>query len=148
MTYEQFATELIKRLFAIDDVCSYCDEYKPNDFCDEYKKTGGNMDFNVCRDNVKKFIEKLDALATAQTVYDVTKAVYQIKTTAKPGYDIPALIKSEFAALYATDYGLKHIDLNDLDGVLDYLYGGYKLLGKAHYKKLIDFIEARCEVKR
>ncbi len=148
MTYEKFATELIKRLFTIDDVCSYCDNFKPNDFCDEYKKTGGNMNFDVCRDHVKNHIEKLDSLAAAQTIYGVTKAVYHIKTTAKPGYDIPALIKSKFAALYATDYGLKHIDLNDLDGVLDYLYGGYKLFGKIKYKELIDFIEARCEVKK
>lgn len=148
MTYEEFATELIKRLFVIDDVCSYCDEYKANDFCDEYKKTGGNLNFDICRDNVKKFIEKLSQAEYMHRLYNAVQVAHPIQTTAKPGYDIPALIKSEFADLYATDYGLKYIDLNNLDGVLDYLYGGYKLFGKTHYKKLIDFIEARCEVKR
>lgn len=148
MTYEELATELLKRLFVVDDVCQYCDEYKPQDFCDQYKKTDGNLNFDICRDHVKKFLEKLALAETAHRIYNAVKFTHPVKTTAKPGYDIPALIKSEFAALYETDYGLKHLDLNDLDGVLDYLYGGYKLFHNVKYKQLIDFIEARCEVKK
>lgn len=102
----------------------------------------------LCEEQYNEEQEKLNALNVVQTLYTAVKVVHTVKTTAKPGYDIPALIKSEFAELYATDRFLKTLDLNDLDAVLDYLHGVYNLFGNAEYKELIDFIEDRCEVKK
>lgn len=104
-------------------------------------------------ENCAAWIEKTDTclcekLHTVQSIYNVTKSVNPKKTTAKAGYDIPALIKSEFSALYAADPFFKTTDLNDLDGVLDYLYGAYNLFKISTYKRLIDFIEKRCEIKK
>lgn len=152
MTYEEFATELLKRLFEIDDVCSYCDEFNPEGFCDEYKKTGGNVNFDYCRNHVKQFVEKLHdveqgMLSAAQAAYTVTKIVNPVTTTAKPGYDIHALVQKEFAGLYKR-CALSLLDWGNLDGVLDFLYGHYNLFGDKELKPLIDFIEARCEVKK
>ena len=90
----------------------------------------------------------LKNLNEAQTAYDVVKATYPIKTTAKPGCDIHALVQKEFPDLYKQVYALPLLDWNDLDGVLDFLYGHYKLFDVKELKPMIDFIEAHCEVKK
>ena len=58
ISYEKLATELTRRLFGIDDICSTCANLTDKTtFCDHYKETDGEVDFNVCRDGLKKFIE-------------------------------------------------------------------------------------------
>lgn len=101
----------------------------------------------LCEEQYNEEQEKLNA---ARTAYNVTKAVYPVKTIAKPGCDIHALVQKEFPSLYRRVYALPLLDWNDLDGVLDYLYGSCELFPNSskELKPLIDFIEAHCEVKK
>lgn len=97
------------------------------------------------------WVEKTDACLreeenTAKTAYNVTKAVYPIKTTAKAGVDIPKLVKAQFPNYY--NYFNKNFDWNNLDGILDFLYFHAKILHVAEAQQLIDLIESNCEVRR
>lgn len=126
--------------------------------CDEYQAylddETGEIAFPC--ENCAAWIEKTDTclleeeVNAAKTAYAVTKAVYPIKTKAKLGYDIHALVQKEFPDLYKQVYALSLLDWNDLDGVLDYLYGHSELFPSqsAELKPLIKFIEDRCEVKK
>lgn len=57
VTYKELAEELTKRLYAIDDVCSYCAEPKGEDYCTPYKNYAGNVPIKICCAGVKKFME-------------------------------------------------------------------------------------------
>lgn len=110
---------------------------------------GEDEEDNTASFNIDTTNEAQVKINDKENVYNVTKAVFQIKTTAKPGYDIHALVQKEFSDLYKRIYALPLLDWNDLDGVLDYLYGSCKLFPdqSSKLKPLIDFIEAHCEVK-
>ncbi|MCM1297054.1 MAG: hypothetical protein NC311_16060 [Muribaculaceae bacterium] len=109
-------------------------------------------------ENCAAWVEKTDTclyeeeniINEAKAVYEAVKAVNPIKTTAKPGCDIQAMVQKEFPDLYKRIYALPLLDWNDLDGVLDYLYGSCKLFPNqsAELKSLITFIEAHCEVRK
>ena len=92
------------------------------------------------------WVEKVDynLLKKAQEKYDAVKACNPIKTTAKPGYDIHALVKAKFPELYKQN-ALSLFNWDDLDGVLDHLYGHMLVFGAVELKAMIDFIEVHCE---
>lgn len=75
--------------------------------------------------------------------YEVVKAVYKIHTKPKEGANVPELVKAKYPSNYLLIEQL--IGWNDLDGVLDFLYGAQELLG-VNYNGLIRFIENNCEV--
>ncbi len=77
--------------------------------------------------------------------YDVVKGVYPIKTTAQEGVNVHELVKKTFPKQY-NDYMLFAFNWNDLDGVLDYLYG-LRVTLRIDTTEIIKLIEANCEVK-
>lgn len=81
--------------------------------------------------------------------YDVVKAVYPMKTTPKEGVNIAELVKAKYPKHYG--YFTKYFDWNDLDGILDFLYGERDLglvgVPKADINEIIKLIESNCEVK-
>ena len=97
----------------------------------------------------------IEAMCGAKGAYDIVKAFNPIKTTAKVG-DVQNLVKDTFPKLYK-DLQLSRFDWqNDLDGVLDFLYGERELgimctlrgIAKSSVTELIKFIESKCEVRR
>lgn len=86
--------------------------------------------------------------------YNVVKAVYPIKTTPKAGANVQQLVQVKFPKQYK-DLHLNAFDWNDLDGVLDFLYGERKLgllsviwgISKTSITEIINLIESNCEVK-
>ena len=58
ITYEDLATELTRRLYGVDDICSTCVNLKGKTFCKHYLETDGEVNFEICRDGLKKFIEE------------------------------------------------------------------------------------------
>ena len=97
-------------------------------------------------ENCAAWVEKIDVCLyeKAQEKYDAVKACNPIKIKAKPGYDIHALVKAEFPELYKQN-ALDQFNWDDLDSVLDYLYGHMLVFGAVELKAMINFIEARCE---
>ena len=79
-------------------------------------------------------------------VYEVTKLLHPITTTPKKGVNVRELVKATFPKVYHY-WGLFTFDWNDVDGVLDYLYGLVSL-GYIDIKAVINLIEANCEVKQ
>ena len=88
----------------------------------------------------------IETLCGVKGAYDIVKAFNPIKTTPKAGADIPALVKAQSPDYY--DYFNKHLDWNDLDRILDFLYFHAKVLHIAEAQKLIDLIESNCEIKK
>ena len=80
------------------------------------------------------------------TAYEVVKAVYPIKTTPKAGVNVKALVKAKFPDYYR--YFSAHLNWDDLDGILDFLYFHSKILKIGSAQKVIDLIENNCEVRR
>lgn len=99
----------------------------------------------------------IETMCGAVGAYDIVKAFNPVKTTAKAGVNIHELVKVKFPKLYE-DLQLKSFDWqNNLDGVLDFLYGerdlgliasltGAQIL-KSSITELIKLIESNCEVK-
>ncbi|MDE6597246.1 MAG: hypothetical protein K2K60_01230 [Clostridia bacterium] len=87
--------------------------------------------------------------------YDVAKLLHPVKTTAHEGVDVHELVKKTFPKEYNA-YMLYSFDWNDLDGVLDFLYGErdlgllseYLKIPKTNITEIIKLIEANCEVKK
>ncbi len=87
--------------------------------------------------------------------YNVVKAVYPIKTTPKAEVNVQELVKAQFPKQYK-DLQLNYFDWNDIDGVLDFLYGERKIgflcalwnIPKATITEIIELIENNCEVKK
>ncbi|MDE6597980.1 MAG: hypothetical protein K2K60_05025 [Clostridia bacterium] len=85
--------------------------------------------------------------------YDVAKLLHPVKTTAHEGVDVHELVKKTFPKEYNA-YQLFSFDWNDLDGVLDYLYGMRDFAEKFDCKMVSDtvtdvikLIESNCEVQ-
>ena len=79
-----------------------------------------------------------------KAAYDVVKGLNPVKTTPKAGVDVKGLVKAEYPDYYK--YFNTHLDWNDLDGILDFLYFHAKILHVAEAQKVIDLIESNCEV--
>lgn len=87
--------------------------------------------------------------------YEVMKLMHSVKTTAHEGVDVHELVKKTFPQEY-NDYLLFAFDWNDLDGVLDFLYGErdlgllstYFRIPKINITAIINLIEANCEVQK
>ncbi len=88
--------------------------------------------------------------------YEIVKAMNPIHTTPKAGANVQELVKGKFPKLYN---GLRLAEFNwqnDLDGILDFLYGERDIgivsallsITKAELTELIKFIEKNCEVRR
>ena len=97
----------------------------------------------------------IEAMCGVKGAYDIVKAFNPIKTTAKAGANVQALVKEKFPKQY---HDLKLNDFNwtnDLDGILDFLYGERELgllralygISKAEITEIIKLIESNCEVK-
>ena len=98
----------------------------------------------------------IETMCGAKGAYDIVKAFNPIKTTAKAGANVQALVKEKFPKQY---HDLKLNDFNwtnDLDGILDFLYGERELgllralyrISKAEITEIIKLIESNCEVRR
>lgn len=74
--------------------------------------------------------------------YDVVKAVYPINTTVNAGVDVHTLVKEKFKQQY-DKYFMNFLDWNDVDGVLDYLYG-IRMTHGADVSEIIKLIESNC----
>ena len=87
--------------------------------------------------------------------YEVFKLMHPVKTTPREGVNVHELVKTTFPKQYLRLF-LFTFDWNDLDGVLDYLYGERELgiissilgIPKTEITKIINLIEAHCEVKK
>ncbi len=87
--------------------------------------------------------------------YEVMKLLHPVKTTPKKGVNVHELVKTKFPQQYIKLF-LFTFDWNDLDGVLDFLYGERELgflsasygVLKTEITKIINLIEAHCEVKK
>lgn len=87
--------------------------------------------------------------------YNVLKAVYPVKTTPKAGVNVQELVKEKFSKQYK-DLQLNTFDWNDIDGVLDFLYGERKIgflcalwgIQREDITKIINLIESNCEVPK
>ena len=84
--------------------------------------------------------------------YSVLKVVYPIKTTAKAGVNVRELVMAKYSQSFEK-LRLSDFDWNDLDGILDFLYGARKLgvcklygVSEAEVTELINFIESNGEV--
>lgn len=98
-------------------------------------------------ENCGLWVEETDACLAnngAELPYNVVKAVYPIKTTAKAGVDVRGLVKAQYPDY--CKYFDKYFDWNDLDGILDFLYFHAKILHVQEAQKIIDLIESNCEV--
>ncbi len=92
----------------------------------------------------------------ANTAYEVTKAVYPIKTTANAGVDVHSLVKEKYPEQYEK-LQLSTFDWDkDLDGALDFLYGEREIgflcmlfgVQKSDVSEIIKLIESNCEIKK
>lgn len=87
--------------------------------------------------------------------YEVMKLLHPVKTTPKKGVNVHELVKTKFPQQYIKLF-LFTFDWNDLDGVLDYLYGERELgfissilgIPKTDITEIINLIESNCEVKK
>lgn len=83
--------------------------------------------------------------------YEVMKILYPITTTAKKGVNVQELVKTKFPKQYK-ELLLYTFKWDDLDGVLDFLYGereiGFLNVPKSEIDKIIALIENGCEVKQ
>lgn len=87
--------------------------------------------------------------------YEAMKMLYPIKTTPKNVVNVHELVKKTFPQEY-NDYLLFAFDWNDLDGVLDFLYGErdlgllstYFRIPKTNITAIINLIESNCEVRK
>lgn len=98
----------------------------------------------------------IETMCGAKGAYDIVKAFNPVQTTLKAGVNVQNLVKNTFPTLYK-DLQLSGFDWkNDLDGVLDFLYGERELgimctlrgIAKSSVTELIKFIESKCEVRR
>lgn len=78
--------------------------------------------------------------------YEAMKLLHPVKTTPKKGVDVQEHVKEKFPQQYIKLF-LFTFDWNDLDGVLDFLYGIRETL---HFNttEIIKLIESNCEVKK
>lgn len=97
----------------------------------------------------------IETMCGAVGAYDIVKAFNPVKTTAKASANVQALIKEKFPKQY-NDLQLYIFDWdNDLNGILDFLYGEREIglfralygISKADIIKIIKLIESNCEVK-
>lgn len=87
--------------------------------------------------------------------YEVMKLLHPVTTTPREGVNVHELVKTTFPKQYLRLF-LFTFDWNDLDGVLDYLYGERELgfissilgIPKTDITEIINLIEANCEVKK
>ena len=87
--------------------------------------------------------------------YEVFKLMHPVKTTPREGVNVHELVKTTFPKQYLRLF-LFTFDWNDLDGVLDYLYGERELgflsasygISKFDITEIINLIESNCEVKK
>ncbi|MDE7329989.1 MAG: hypothetical protein K2N30_02675 [Clostridia bacterium] len=97
-------------------------------------------------------------LKTVNVVYNVAKAVNPKHTIPKAGADVEKLVKDKYPKLYH-NLTLDVFDWkNNLDGVLDFLYGEKNMgflaalfglrVSNSEVSELIRFIESNCEVRR
>ncbi len=97
----------------------------------------------------------IEAMCGAVGAYDIVKAFNPVKTTANAGANVQELVKEKFPKQY-NDLKLNDFNwANDLDGILDFLYGERELgllralygISKAEITEIIKLIESNCEVK-
>ena len=89
---------------------------------------------------MKKIIDSVSA------IYNAVKTANPITTKAKPGIDVKAVVKQRQPELYNI-FVLEQFDwTNDLDGILDYLYGVRLRFPQA--KDVIKIIEDNCIITR
>lgn len=87
--------------------------------------------------------------------YNVVKAVYPITTTAHEGVNVQQLVKEKYPTQYKALQLYSYDWANNLDGVLDFLYGERDLgLIASLYgikidciSEIIKLIESNCEVR-
>lgn len=89
--------------------------------------------------------------------YNIVKILYPIKTTPQDGVNVQELVKAKFPKQY-NDLQLNTFDWNDLDVVLDFLYGERDLgllsmlngieIQETDLTAIINLIESNCEVKK
>ncbi len=98
----------------------------------------------------------IETMCGVNGAYDIVKAFNPIKTTPNAGVNVQELIKEKFPKLYK-DLQLNIFDwANDLDGILDFLYGERELgfmislyaISKTEISELIKVIESNCKVCR
>lgn len=81
--------------------------------------------------------------------YEIMKLLHPIKTTAKAGINVQELVKIKYPIQYIKLF-LFNFDWNDLDGVLDFLYGERNLMffgiPKSDITEIINLIESNCKV--
>lgn len=97
----------------------------------------------------------IETMCGAVGAYDIVKAFNPVKTTAKAGANVQELVKAKYPKLYS-ELLLNTFDwFNNLDGILDFLYGEREIgflralygISKADIIKIIKLIESNCEVK-
>ena len=97
----------------------------------------------------------IEAMCGAVGAYEIIKAFNPVKTTAHAGANVQALVKEKFPKQY-NDLRLNDFNwANDLDGILDFLYGERELgllrtlygISRAEIVKIINLIESNCKVK-
>lgn len=89
---------------------------------------------------MKKIIDSVSA------IYNAVKTANPITTKAKPGVDVKAVVKQRQPELYNI-FMLDEFDwTNDLDGILDYLYGLSNIPVRRfpQAKDVIKVIEDNC----
>ena len=87
--------------------------------------------------------------------YEVMKLLHPVTTVPKKGVDVYGLVKTTFPKQYLKLF-LFSFDWNDLDGVLDFLYGERELgflstscgIPKSDITEIINLIESNCKVKQ
>lgn len=93
----------------------------------------------------------IETMCGALGAYEIVKAFHPVKTTANAGANVQELIKEKFPKQY-NDLQLSGFDwVNDLDGILDFLYGERDLgllralygISKADIIGIIKLIEVR-----
>lgn len=77
--------------------------------------------------------------------YEILKLMHPIKSVPKSDVNFQELVKTKFPTEYQ-NWRLFSFDWNDLDGILDFLYG---LQETCHINttNIINLIESNCEVK-
>ncbi len=87
--------------------------------------------------------------------YEVLKLLHPIKTIPKTDVNIQKLVMERYPKQYIQLF-LFTFDWDDLDGVLDFLYGEHKLgilcqsfgVPKSDVTEIIDLIESNSEIKK
>ncbi len=94
-----------------------------------------------CNDCVRHYTSG----CSVDKAYQAIKAEHPIKTTPKEGANVQELVKEKFPQQYEDLQLGRILNWDDLDGVLDFLYGARALLASP-VTEIIDFIESHCEV--